>query len=91
MNVSLVSDCGTGAGAAHGLRKLVESLSARSVVVERAESLRRAGKRVVVVGLASGRGEAARLVRQLNLPVPRAAEALRVHRISRGGRDIVLA
>jgi hypothetical protein len=75
----------------HGLRKLREALLAKGTIVEDTSSLQKSdGKAVVVVGLASGVGEAARLVVELKLSPPNEPESLLIRRFNRDGKTVLL-
>jgi len=75
----------------HGLGKLKESLQAKGAPIEEAVSLQRAGgKMVVIVGLASGAGETAKLIAELKLSPPREPESLLIRRFNRNGTAMLL-
>ncbi len=77
--VSVVTDRSPGLGAAHGLRKLMAALAAKGAAAERVHALASArGGLVVVAGLGSGIGPAARLLKASRIPAPTGAEALAV-------------
>jgi hypothetical protein len=85
--VSVVSDRTPGPAGRHGLAKLAAALRAKGVEMERAASLDKAGgKAVIVAGLGSGPGPAAKLHRELGVAAPKGFETLRVHRFSRSGK-----
>jgi hypothetical protein len=75
----------------HGLGKLRASLLAQGVSVEEIPSLQKAqGRAVVVAGIASGAGEAAKLAAELGLTPPTAPESLLLRKFNREGRTFVL-
>lgn len=90
--VSLVTSDTALPSVSHGLRQLKRALEQRGVRVEEANSLRAASANTVIVaGLASGPGEAVRLVADLKLTPGTEAESLLIRKFSREGKTIVLA
>jgi hypothetical protein len=89
--VAVVADKVPGPVAAHGLGKLTDALRAQGVPCDMADSLENArAKSVVVAGLATGDGPAARLLKTQNLAVPQGPEALLIRRIERQGKPVWL-
>jgi hypothetical protein len=89
--VSLVISDNGGGPIQHGLEKLRQALLENGATLEQTASLQQAkGERVVVAGLASGAGEAAKLVADLRLTPPTASESLLVRKINREGKTMVL-
>ncbi len=85
--VSLVVSEGAVKPIQHGAGKLKEALQGKGISVEQTTSLQRAGGKVVVVaGLASGAGEAAKLLAELKLLPPTEPESLLVRRVERDGK-----
>jgi len=75
--VSFLTDAAIGKGAAHGLEKQMAALRAKKVSFEKAVSLDTArGKFLLIVGLATGEGPAARRLKEENHPLPEGPEAL---------------
>ena len=76
----------------HGLDKLDLALRQKGAPVEKVDSLVKAsGPMVIVAGLASGAGEAARLVANLRLTPGTGPESLLIRKLNRDGKTIVLA
>jgi len=89
--VSIVSDDTPGPAATHGLHKITAALKARGIVAESVDTLQAArGKMVLVSGLASGDGPAARLCQAHKVAVPATPEALAVRRLDVAGKPVVL-
>jgi hypothetical protein len=89
--VSLVSNDELTPPVQHGILRLKQALQTRGAVVEEAKSLPRAhGQAVVVFGIGSGDGEAAKLTRELKLSPLTEAESLRIRRFSRDGQTVLL-
>ncbi len=77
--ISIVADKTPSAAVTHGLTKVMAALRAKHIPFENVGSVVQArGKAVLVAGLATGMGEAARLLKAGNYPVPNGAEALTV-------------
>ncbi len=74
--------------AKHGFQKLTAALQAKDIPCEQAVSLDSArGKFLLVAGLASGEGPAARLLKTGNHhPLPQGAEALVIRRLQLSGK-----
>jgi hypothetical protein len=76
----------------HGLDKLDLALRQKGARIEKVDSLAKAsGPMVIVAGLASGDGEAARLVANLRLTPGTGPESLLIRKLNRDGKTIVLA
>ena len=89
--VSLVISDDAAKPVQHGLGKLRGALQAKGASVEETASLQKAnGKAVVVAGLASGAGEAARLIAELKLSPPKEPESLLIRRFNRDGKTVLL-
>ncbi len=79
--VSVVTDQTTGASVSHGLTKLTDALRAKNIAFEKVNSVMEAkGSMLVVAGLSSGEGEAAKILKALNLEVPGVSEALTIRK-----------
>ena len=77
--VTIITDKTSGISVTHGLTKLKDALSAKKIQFEIIGSVKEAkGKCIIVAGLASGTGEAARLLKAGGHLVPSAAEALTI-------------
>jgi hypothetical protein len=89
--VSVVSDRSPGPAARHGLKKVTAALEARGVAAQRA-SLPYSTKSdmLIVAGLASGDGAAARMLRDRRIEAPTAAEALLIRRVTVGDKPALL-
>ncbi len=87
--VSIVVDRDIGPGTRHGLRKLVGALETRRVRVARVATVDAAlpGSDLVVAGLATGSGAAAKWLRAEGIEPPRDAESLLIRRSRRGARS----
>ena len=73
----------------HGMEKLKLALQKKGVSLETAVSIRAAnGDAVVVAGLASGPGEAARLISELRLTPHTEPESLLIRKFNRDGKTI---
>ena len=89
--VSLVVGDSTAKAIQHGGGKLKLALQQKGVSVEEVASFRSAnGDTVVVAGLTSGPGEAARLIAELRLSPNREPESLLIRKFSREGKAVVL-
>ncbi len=89
--VSLVINDESAPPVQHGLHKLKEALQTQGASPEVVASLQSAsGKSVVVVGLGTGDGEAARLIAEMKLPPPVETESLLIHRCNRDGKAVLL-
>ena len=90
--VSLVVGDPTAQPLQHGVGKLTLALQLQGLRVEEAASLRAAsGDTVVVAGLTSGPGEAARLISELRLAPNAEPESLLIRKFQRDGKTLVLA
>ena len=91
VKVSLVSDVTTAPPVQHGLDKLKRALAQNGVTTAELASVRNAdGDTVVVAGLASGVGEAARVLADLKLVAPTHVESLLIRKLNREGKTLVL-
>src|SRR5215510_523375 len=87
LNVSVVADSAAGLAAKHGLNKAITALKAKGAAVEQASTLEAAGGKVVLVaGLASGSGAAARLLKSLKIAPPTVAESLLIQHVKWNGK-----
>jgi hypothetical protein len=79
--VSVVADPASTPAAAHGAGKLLTALRDKGVPSEKVESLDSArGTRLIVAGLASGDGVAAKLLKAANKTIPQGPEALVIYK-----------
>lgn len=79
--ISIVTDQTPGIPVTNGLNKLTNALQAKNINFEKVASMNEAkGKAVIVTGLASGEGEAARLLKAGNHEVPAVSEALTIRK-----------
>ena len=77
--VTIITDKTSGISVTHGLTKLKDALSAGKIQFEIIGSVKEAkGKCIIVAGLASGTGEAARLLKAGGHSVPSTTEALTI-------------
>ena len=91
VKVAIVADDALGPPIQHGEGKLMQALEQKGVRLETAASLQAAGANTVVVaGLASGPGEAARLVADLGLTPDTAPESLLIRKLDRAGKTVLL-
>ena len=89
--VSLVVGDSTAKAIQYGVGKFKLALQQKGVSVEEAASFRSAnGDIVVVAGLTSGPGEAARLISELRLTPNTEPESLLIRKFSREGKTVVL-
>src|ERR1019366_3990798 len=88
--VSLIIDDSSAKPLQHGIGKLKLALQQKGVSLEEVASLRAAnGDTVVVAGLASGPGEAARLISELRLTPPTQPESLLIRKFNRDRKAVV--
>ena len=81
----------TGPAAVHGLRKINEALRAHGVELIRERDLSSArGEVVIVAGLDTGQGPAARLVRSERIEVPVEEEGILIRRLRLGSTSVLL-
>ncbi|HEY3319213.1 MAG TPA: hypothetical protein VGP72_01905 [Planctomycetota bacterium] len=79
--ISVVTDAAPGLAASHGLSKLQDVLRAKDVTFEKVNSLTIArGKTLVVVGVTTGDGPAAQLLKAAQAPALDGPEALAIRR-----------
>ncbi|MCK4958553.1 MAG: hypothetical protein KAT00_04125, partial [Planctomycetes bacterium] len=91
LTVSVITDQPPGLGAEHGLRKIIEALDEKGVTIEYAGSVDDAsGSIKVVMGVASGGGVAAALLKEHRIELPDSPEALVIARLKEGSTDILL-
>jgi hypothetical protein len=89
--VSLVADVPTAGPVRHGLDKLKLALQQQGVSAAETTSLPKAvGDTVVVVGLASGDGEAAKLLAELKLSPAKERESLLIRKFNQDSKTVVL-
>ena len=89
--VALIADTDPAPPAQHGLAKLSLALAQKGIPTLKVRSLREAGAdTVVVAGLESGAGEAARLIGDLRLKPSTAPESLLIRKFKRDGKTVVL-
>ncbi len=89
--VSLVAGDATAKPVQHGLSKLTLALQQKGVRLENVSLLQNAtGRTVVVAGLTSVPGEAAKLISDLRLTPHSEPESLLIRKFNRGGTTIVL-
>ncbi|MCX6926617.1 MAG: hypothetical protein NT154_25925, partial [Verrucomicrobia bacterium] len=75
----------------HGLEKLKLALQQKGVQVEEAGTMQAAsGDSVVVAGLASGEGDAAKLIAEMKLPLSQEPESILIRRLNLEGKPVVL-
>ncbi len=85
--VALVTDNRLGPPAAHGLEKLMSALRDKGLPYEKAASLDKAGgKSIIVAGLATGAGPAAKLLKAEKVTPPEGSEALVIRKIQWQGK-----
>jgi len=76
---SIVTDKTLGAASLHGLTALTDALTAKKIPFEKIASVNKArGKTILVLGLSSGEGTAAQLLKNDNRTVPNVPEALTI-------------
>ena len=89
--LTFVRDESAAAPVRHGIAKLKLALEQKGALVDEATSLRIATNgAVVVAGLTTGQGEAARLIADLRLPPYTESETLLVRKFNHEGKTIVL-
>ena len=77
--LSIITDKAPGVSVSHGLTKLTDVLRAKNIIYEKVESMDGArGKSVIVMGLVSGEGTAAKILKAGNRTVPEVPEALTI-------------
>jgi hypothetical protein len=77
--ISIVSDSRPGVSVLHGLTKLTNALQAKKFTFEKVGSISEAkGKLIIVTGLSSGDGEAAKILKAGNHVIPKVSEALTI-------------
>lgn len=89
--VTLVLDETVAAPARHGIAKLKLALEQEGARLDELTLMRMATNNVVIVaGLTTGRGEAAKVIAELRLTPPTKSESLLVRKFSREGKTILL-
>jgi len=89
--ISLVTDRSPGAAGSHGVSKLMAALKSKGIAAERLTSLASArGQILIVAGLSSGPGQAARLLKAADVTVPSEAESLAVHNTEYDGKPALV-
>lgn len=79
LELSIVTDKTPGVSVSHGLNKLTDALQAKNIPFEKVGSINDArGKAVIVMGLSSGEGAAAQMLKAGSHTVPQASEALTI-------------
>ena len=87
--LSIVTDQAPNASVSHGLAKLTDALEAKNITFEKVGSMKEArGKSVIAVGLASGEGAAAQLLKSGNHTVPEVSEALTIWKTTRQNKPV---
>ena len=87
--LSIVTDQRPGAASTHGLTKLTDALRAKHIPFEKISSLAQArGKTVLVTGLATGGGTAARFLKTEKHSAPSGAEALTIWRTTSSKKPV---
>ena len=77
--LSVVTDKTPGVSVTNGLSKLTDALKAKNIQFEKVASVNEAkGKVVIVAGLSTANGEAAKLLKAANRTIPAEAEALTI-------------
>ena len=77
--LSIVTDKTPGVSVTNGLSKLTDALKAKNIQFEKVASVNEAkGKVVIVAGLSTANGEAAKLLQAANRTIPAEAEALTI-------------
>ncbi len=91
VGVSVISDATPGPAAKHGLGKIMAALQSKGVEAERADGVSAAkGRILIVAGLASGTGPAARLVKRAGADPLAGAEELLIRRTKVKGKPALL-
>lgn len=89
--LSVVTDKAPGRSAAYALNKLMQQLQAQHISFQRVNSLDQAtGNAVLVCGLSSGNGAAAKLLQSKQHPIDAVKEALSIWRTSWRERPVVV-
>ena len=87
--ISIVTDAAPGTSVLHGLSKLSNALKAKNISFEKVGSLAEAkGALVIVAGLSSGEGEAAKMLKAGNHAVPETPEALTTWKTMRQNKPV---
>ena len=89
--VSVVTDDSPGPGAPHGLKKIIAALQSKGSTAERVDHAAAAnGNVLIIAGLATGGGPAARLAKTIGASVPQTPEALLIRRTRLHGKPALL-
>lgn len=87
--LSIVTDKNIGRSVSYGLTKLTEELQIKNISFEKVGSISKAeGNSILVVGLSSGEGEAAQILKEKNHEVPEESEALTIWKTNWHNKDI---
>ncbi len=77
--ISIVTDKRPGTSFLHGLTKLTNALKSKNIIFEKVDAINEAkGKLIIVTGLSTGLGEAAKMLKKGNQVVPQVSEALSI-------------
>ena len=77
--ISIVTDNRPGTSFLHGLTKLTNALKSKNIIFEKVDAINEAkGKLIIVTGLSTGLGEAAKMLKKGNQVVPQVSEALSI-------------
>ncbi|MFC1739587.1 hypothetical protein ACFL1G_11165 [Planctomycetota bacterium] len=89
--VIFVLDTKPGPAAVHGVNKVKLALQEKGFEFEQVTTLDHArGQILIVAGLATGTGQAAKLLKDLNIPAPTEPEALLIRHIENSGKKLLL-
>jgi len=87
--ISIITDSQPGISVLHGLTKLANTLLSKNISFEKVRSIAEAkGKLILVAGLSSGKGEAAKLLKGGIHQVPEVSEALTVWKTKEQNKPI---
>ena len=87
--ISIVTDNSPGVLVLHGLSKLTDALQAKNISFEKTGSVFDSkGQLIIVTGLSSGTGEAAKMLKTGNHQVPEVSEALTIWKTTRENKTI---
>jgi hypothetical protein len=87
--ISIVTDNQPGISVQHGLTKLTEVLRVKNISFEEVKSLKEAkGEQIIVAGISTGKGEAAKLLKAGNHSVPEVPQALTVWKTKSQGKPV---
>jgi len=89
--VSIITDNTQGLPVVHGVTKLTNALQAKNISFEITGSVSQAkGKLIIVTGLSTGEGEAAKLIKTGKKPVPEVPEALTIWKTNFRNRSVLV-